>query len=232
MSARAPRHDVSIVVPAYNEAGAIAETLGSLKRLPFRVVVVDDGSGDDTTARAREAGATVLRHSCNLGQGAALQTGLTYALAQPETRFVVTFDADGQHEASDIERMLEPLERGECDVTLASRFAASGLAPGIPATRRLVLRLAVGLTRVMTGLFLTDTHNGLRAFTADAARQISLSQNRMAHASEILSQISARKLRYREIPAVVRYTAYSRGKAQPLSNGVNILWEILMERIR
>jgi glycosyltransferase involved in cell wall biosynthesis len=232
MSVRAPRDDVLIVIPAYNEAGAIAETLGSLNGLSFRVVVVDDGSTDDTTRRAHEAGVTVLRHSCNLGQGAALQTGLTYALTQPETRFVVTFDADGQHDAADIGRMLEPLEQGECDVTLASRFAATGMAPGIPAGRRLVLKLAVALTRVMTGLSLTDTHNGLRAFTAEAARQIALSQNRMAHASEILSQIAARKLRYREIPAVVRYTAYSRAKAQTLSNGVNILWEILMERIR
>jgi hypothetical protein len=128
--------------------------------------------------------------------------------------------------------MLEPLERGECDVTLASRFAATGMAPGITASRRFVLQLAVALTRAMTGLSLTDTHNGLRAFTADAARQISLSQNRMAHASEILSQVAARKLRYREIPAIVRYTPYSRAKAQTLSNGVNILWEILMERIR
>ena len=232
MSVRAPRDDVWIVVPAYNEAGAIAETLGSLNGLSFRVVVVDDGSTDETTRCAHEAGATVLRHSCNLGQGAALQTGLTYALTQSETRFVVTFDADGQHDAADIGRMLEPLERGECDVTLASRFAAAGMAPGITARRRLVLQLAVGLTRIMTGLSLTDTHNGLRAFTADAARQISLSQNRMAHASEILAQIAARNLRYREIPAVVRYTAYSRAKAQALSNGVNILWEILMERIR
>lgn len=232
MNVRVPRDDVWIVIPAYNEAGAIAETLEPLKALPFRVVVVDDGSTDNTARHAHEAGATVLRHSCNLGQGAALQTGLTYALTQPETRFVVTFDADGQHDAADIARMLEPLERRECDVTLASRFAAAGMAPGIALRRRLVLQLAVALTRVMTGLSLTDTHNGLRAFTAGAARQISLSQNRMAHASEILSQIAARKLRYREIPAVVRYTAYSRAKAQALSNGVNILWDILMERIR
>jgi hypothetical protein len=94
------------------------------------------------------------------------------------------------------------------------------------------LRLAVLLARATTGLPLTDTHNGLRAFTAAAARQISLSQNRMAHASEILSQIASRTLRFREVPATVRYTAYSRAKGQSLSNGLNILWDILMARIR
>ena len=228
----APRDDVWIVIPAYNEAGVIAETIGALNALPYRNCVVDDGSSDDTARLARRAGATVLRHACNLGQGAALQTGLAFALAQPATRFVVTFDADGQHEPADVPRLLEPLERGECDVTLASRFAAGGATLDMPDSRRALLRLAVSLTRRMTGLDVTDTHNGLRAFTADAARRIAITQNGMAHASEILSQIAPQKLRYREVPATVRYTAYSRGKGQPLSNGLNILWDILMERMR
>ncbi len=228
----APREDVWIVVPAYDEAGIIAETIGGVRALPYRTCVVDDGSSDDTARLARQAGATVLRHACNLGQGAALQTGIAFALAQPVTRFVVTFDADGQHEPADVPRMLEPLERGECDVTLASRFAVGGATHDMPDSRRALLRLAVWLTRAMTGLEVTDTHNGLRAFTADAARRIAITHNGMAHASEILSQIAARKLRYREVPATVRYTAYSRGKGQPLSNGLNILWDILMERMR
>jgi polyprenyl-phospho-N-acetylgalactosaminyl synthase len=223
---------VWVVVPAYNEGGAITETLAAFARSSYRVVVVDDGSTDDTSQRAHRAGATVLRHACNLGQGAALQTGISYALRQPDTAYVVTFDADGQHDAADVPRMLAPLISGECDLTLASRFAPGSVAQSIPAGRKLVLRLAVVLSRMMTGLALTDTHNGLRAFTAAAARQLSISQNRMAHASEILSQIIARKLRYREVPVTVRYTAYSRAKGQPLSNGLNILWDILMARIR
>lgn len=221
-----------VVVPAYNEGEVITATLAALAAHPYQVVVVDDGSADDTAARARAAGATVVRHACNLGQGAALQTGISYAVLQPGARFVATFDADGQHDPADIARLLAPLEAGECDVTLASRFAAGGAATNIPPVRRLVLKLAVALTRLTTRLAVTDTHNGLRAFTVDAARQISLSQNRMAHASEILSQIAARGLRYREVPAAVRYTAYSRAKGQRLSNSVNILWDILMERIR
>jgi polyprenyl-phospho-N-acetylgalactosaminyl synthase len=224
--------DVWVVVPAYNEGGAIADTLATLAGLPYRVLVIDDGSIDDTWERARDAGVTVLRHACNLGQGASLQTGITYALRQRDTGYIVTFDADGQHNAADIPRMLAPLARNECDVTLASRFAPGGVANDIPPGRKLVLRLAVLLARAMTGLPLTDTHNGLRAFTATAARRISLTQNGMAHASEILSQIASRKLRFIEVPATVHYTAYSRAKGQTLSNGLNILWDILMARIR
>jgi polyprenyl-phospho-N-acetylgalactosaminyl synthase len=224
--------EVWVVVPAYNEGAVISETLASLTGLPYRVVVVDDGSADDTWERARDAGVTVLRHACNLGQGAALQTGMTYALRQRDTGYIVSFDADGQHNAADIPRMLAPLLQGDCDVTLASRFASGGVASDIPAAKKFALRLAVLLARAMNGLPLTDTHNGLRAFTASAARQISLSQNGMAHASEILSQIASRKLRFREVPATVRYTAYSRAKGQSLSNGLNIIWDILMARIR
>jgi polyprenyl-phospho-N-acetylgalactosaminyl synthase len=224
--------EVWVVVPAYNEGAVISETLASLTGLPYRVVVVDDGSADDTWERARDAGVTVLRHACNLGQGAALQTGMTYALRQHDTGYIVSFDADGQHNAADIPRMLAPLLQGDCDVTLASRFASGGVASDIPAAKKFALRLAVLLARAMNGLPLTDTHNGLRAFTASAARQISLSQNGMAHASEILSQIASRKLRFREVPATVRYTAYSRAKGQSLSNGLNIIWDILMARIR
>jgi polyprenyl-phospho-N-acetylgalactosaminyl synthase len=226
------RSAVWVVVPAYNEGGAISDTLATLVELPYRVLVIDDGSIDDTWERARDAGVTVLRHACNLGQGAALQTGFTYALRQRDTGYVVSFDADGQHNAADIPRMLAPLMSGECDVTLASRFAPGGVASDITTGKKLVLRLAVLLARATTGLPLTDTHNGLRAFTAAAARQITLSQNGMAHASEILSQIASRKLRFREVPATVRYTAYSRAKGQSLSNGLNILWDILMARIR
>jgi glycosyltransferase involved in cell wall biosynthesis len=232
MSDGAPLEGVWVVVPAYNEGGAISDTLASMASLRFRIVVVDDGSADDTAQRAHHAGATVLRHSCNLGQGAALQTGISYALRQPDTAYVVTFDADGQHDAADIPRLLAPLVSGECDVALASRFAPGSVALDIPGEKKLLLRLAIALARATTGLALTDTHNGLRAFTAAAARQLSISQNRMAHASEILSQIATRRLRYREVPATVRYTAYSRSKGQPLSNGLNILWEILMARIR
>jgi hypothetical protein len=142
----------------------------------------------------------------------------------------MTFDADGQHRPDDLPALLAPLEAGECDVVLGSRFLVRGSAVRIPLARRLLLRVATVVTRLSTGLRLTDTHNGLRAFTAPAAAQIEITQNGMAHASEILSQIAARKLRYREVPVTVTYTKYSLTKGQSMLNSVDIFWESIRGR--
>jgi glycosyltransferase involved in cell wall biosynthesis len=219
-----------LVVPAYNEEPVLADVLAALEPLPYRVVVVDDGSTDATAEVAARGGAAVVRHSCNLGQGAAIQTGIAFALRQAGTRFVVTFDADGQHRPEDLPALLAPLEEGACDVALGSRFLVRGSAVRIPLARRLLLRVATVVTRLSTGLRLTDTHNGMRAFTAQAAAQIEITQNGMAHASEILSQIAARKLRYREVPVTVTYTRYSLSKGQSMLNSVDIFWESIRGR--
>lgn len=224
--------DTWVVVAAYNEAQTIGQVLAELLRLPCAIVVVDDGSEDATAARALAAPVVVLRHPCNLGQGAALQTGIDYALAQPDVRYVVTFDADGQHRAEDVARLVETLREGRYDVALGSRFLAEGAAIGIDARRRALLRLATLLTRATTGLRLTDTHNGLRAFTAEAAARLRISQNRMAHASELLAQIAAADLRYREVPVTVRYTDYSRAKGQKLLDSLHIVWDSVRLRLR
>ncbi len=139
----------------------------------------------EPSERAREQGVTVLRHPINLGQGAALQTGISYALRHG-ARYVATFDGDGQH-PRDLVRMLEKLKEISADIVLGSRFL--GEAPGIPLRRKLFLRAAVLFTNVTTGTRLTDTHNGLRLMTADAARRFRITQNGMAHASEFIEQI-------------------------------------------
>lgn len=226
------RSDVCVVIPAYNEGAAIGDVLAGFAALPYHVVVVDDGSADDTERRARQYPVAVLRHECNLGQGAALQTGISYALRLPGVRYVVTFDSDGQHSAADIERLLEPLRAGTHDVVLGSRFLGRGDAVDISRAKRAVLRLAVWFTRMTSGLRLTDTHNGLRAFTAEAAARVNITSNRMAHASELLSQIAELRLRCREVPVTVTYTEYSRRKGQSLLNAINILWDIAAARIR
>ena len=223
---------VRVVIPAYNEGAAIDGVLAPLVRQGYAVVVVDDGSRDDTVARALAHPVAVLQHPCNLGQGASLQTGITYALAQPGTRYIVTFDADGQHAVEDIPRLLAPLQAGDYDVALGSRFLRAGLATDIPLKKRLVLRLAVRFTRLTTGLAVTDTHNGLRAFTAAAAARLNITQNRMAHGSELLAQIAALGLRYCEVPVLIRYTAYSLAKGQSVWNSVNILWDTMRMRVR
>ena len=224
----ASRAQVFVVIAAYNEAAVIARVVGDVKRAGYRVVAVDDGSQDETAAVAHAAGAVVLKHPFNLGQGAALQTGIDYALTQ-QAEVIVTFDADGQHRVMDIARLVEALAAERADFVLGSRFL--GHAPNLPPVRRLLLQAATLFTRLTTGLQLTDTHNGLRAMTRRGAAAIRLRQNRMAHASELLSQIGASGLRYVERPVTIEYTAYSLAKGQNMRDAVFILLDLFARRL-
>jgi glycosyltransferase involved in cell wall biosynthesis len=219
--------DVWIVIPAYNEAPVIADTLKGVGRSAYHILVVDDGSTDDTSRVALPHVNLLCRHLVNLGQGAALQTGLRVALLHGAA-FIVTFDADGQHQPDDIDQLLAPLQRGESDVALGSRFLPGARTESLPWLRKAVLRIAAALTRLSTGLALTDTHNGLRAFSRHAASRISIRQNGMAHASEILMQIAYCRLSYVEIPVTIEYTEYSLGKGQSIFNALDIAWALLI----
>lgn len=221
---------VWIVIPAYNEDSAINDVLSSLKPSGYSVVVVDDGSETPLVELVTDPTVYVCRHPINLGQGASLQTGIEFAL-QRGARYVVTFDADGQHLASEIPRLLRPLEEGECEIVLGSRFMKEGRVENIPLKKYVMLKTAVAFTRLTTGLALSDTHNGFRAMTADAARKLEITQNRMAHASQILRTIAFKKIPFKEVPVTIRYTDYSIRKGQKLSNALNIVWESFAERI-
>lgn len=218
---------VWVVIAAYNEATVIARVVGDVARRGYHVVVVDDGSADDTAERA-SAATIVVRHPINLGQGAALQTGIDCAL-QHEADVVVTFDADGQHRAADIESLLAALSEARADFALGNRFLGRTIA--LPPARRLLLRAATAFTQLTTGLRLTDTHNGLRAMTRRGAGRIRLRQNRMAHASEILAQIAASGLPYVEVPVRIEYTAYSLAKGQRLGDALTILLDLFARRL-
>jgi glycosyltransferase involved in cell wall biosynthesis len=218
---------VSVVIPAWNEEEAIGAVVGELLDLGLDVIVVDDGSRDATAAVARHAGATVLRHAVNRGQGAALQTGITYAVRKG-TDIIVTFDSDGQHSPADIGALVSPLVAGFADVTLGSRF--KGSTEGLPPLRRMILGAAVVFTRFASGVRVSDTHNGLRAFTRAAASRLDIRLDRMAHASEILDQIVQYGLRYQEVPVHVRYTAYSRRKGQSSFAALRILADYVLGR--
>lgn len=215
-------------MPAYNEAARLGRTLQTLLPLYPNVVVIDDGSRDATRQVAHEAGAWVLRHEVNSGQGAALQTGLDFALRHGAD-YLVTFDADGQHDPGDIARLLAPLERGEADVSLGSRFL--GQTVNMPFTRKLILKAGVLFTRLVSNIKVTDAHNGLRAMTREAASRIQLLQDRMAHASEILDQIRQQQLRYVEVPVTIRYTADTLAKGQGSMQAVKIAGELLLGRM-
>jgi len=187
-------------------------------------VVVDDGSTDSTAEAVRKTGAHLVSHRVNRGQGAALETGIRYALEEGAD-IMVTFDADGQHDPDDIETVLRPIAEGKAEVVFGSRFLHPDSS--VPLLRRALLKGGAWLTRRMTGLSVSDTHHGLRAFSRTAASKIHFELERMAHASEIFEIIAREKLLYAEVPARVRYTAYSLKKGQSLFDALKILGSLL-----
>lgn len=209
----------------YNEASVVGTVITGLREVFPYVVCVDDGSTDGSQKVARAAGAVVVQHPVNLGQGASLQTGIEYALADPELDCIVTFDADGQHRVVDAQAMAERIKSGEAEIVLGSRFLDKRTK--LSTAKRLVLRTAAVQSRMATGLALTDAHNGLRAFSPKVAQGIHLTQNRMAHASELVHQIAEMKPKWVEQPVEIIYTDYSKAKGQSLLNSVNILADLL-----
>jgi polyprenyl-phospho-N-acetylgalactosaminyl synthase len=226
MSTSAPSHDdVWLVVPLYNEGSVIGDVVRDARRTFRNVVVVDDGSADAGADAAAAAGAVVVRHPVNLGQGAALQTGFEFARSVPSMRWVVTFDADGQHQISDVVDMLAKARAEDLQVVFGSRFLDDRTTPS--RMKKVVLRLAVGYTNLTTGTKLTDAHNGLRVIRRDVVERLDITQNRMAHASELVAQIGQLRASYGESPVHILYTDYSRSKGQSLWNSVNILVELM-----
>lgn len=219
---------VTVVIPAFNEAKVISKVINEVKEQVNEVVVVDDGSIDNTDEVATNAGAKVARHFLNRGQGAALQTGISFAL-NSGADIIVTFDADGQHVAEEIEQVVKPLLLGEVDVVLGSRFLNS--TNKIPFSRRMLLKLATLFTRFYTGLKVTDVHNGFRAFSRKAAELIQIKQDGMAHASEIVEEIKRHNLKFKEVGVTIKYTYYSLEKGQKLTNAFKIVWDLILGRL-
>ena len=216
-----------IVIAAYNEAHSIGHVVKELVKSGYKnVVVVDDGSSDDTFKIAKQYTKHVLQHAINRGQGAALKTGIDYALQQGAD-IIVTFDADGQHRVEDIARVIEPVKRDEVDVALGSRFLTK---TKVPFFRKLTLKVGIFVVWLFYGIKLTDVHNGFRAFSRHAAETIDITMDGMEHASEILSEIKKHNLRFVEIPVIIIYTEYSKEHGQSSFNALKIFYKMLLHR--
>jgi glycosyltransferase involved in cell wall biosynthesis len=222
----ASEDDVWVVIPLYNEASVIGAVIAALKPYFRQIVCVDDGSSDGSAEAAEAAGARVIRHPVNLGQGAALQTGIEFARTRPAMRYIVTFDADGQHRPEDAAEMVAVARDRDVAVVFGSRFLDDRTKPG--RLKRIVLKTAVWVTNKTTGLTLTDAHNGLRVIRRDAATSVTLMQDRMAHATEIVMQLGDSGLPWTEHPVELLYTDYSKAKGQSLLNSVNILVDLVV----
>ena len=206
---------VAIVIPAYNEASNITQVLASLpgevSGLPVRAIVVDDGSADDTTEVARGAGAAAVRLPMNRGGGAAVRTGYSLALATG-ARLVVTMDADGQHQASELPRLIDPILDGQADVVSGSRVLGAA-DPNHPA-RELGIRVFAWLLSALTASRVTDPSCGYRAVRAEALRDFELYQDQF-HVAEFLLEASKRKLTMLEVPVTVRTRISGTSKKPP-----------------
>ncbi len=220
---------VSVVIAAWNEEKAIGKVLRELKKAGYKdIIVVDDGSSDTTLEAAEKEGATVLRHLINRGQGAALKTGIDHAVSEGAD-IIVTYDADGQFVASEIKDLIRPIKEGKADIVLGSRFLGS--TKNMPLSKRLILKLGVIFVWMLYRINVTDSQNGLRAMTREAAKKILITSDRMEHAGEILHEIKRTKLKYMEIPVTVIYTDYAIAKGQSWSRSISLGLRMLLRKM-
>jgi glycosyltransferase involved in cell wall biosynthesis len=248
MNTKAPC-TVAIVIPSYNDTGPLRTFYSKLKvflsglgpqhGLGFAIVIVDDGSkvplescqleSVETTTDSLQDGdvsAYLLRHIINLGQGAALRTGITFALNTLRADYFVTMDSDGQHRIEDFMTILNPVLNGQADIVFGNRFAGE-ISPHMPKSRKVLLRCATVFERVVTGLPLSDAHNGYRAFNKSVAVDLKIRQNRMAHATEIKQIVARRKYRFSEVPVSIDYSDESLAKGQRNSGSLTILKDLM-----
>ncbi|MDU0312713.1 glycosyltransferase family 2 protein [Phycicoccus sp. M110.8] len=222
--------DVWVVVPTYNEEPVVGEVIGGLLEHFPNVVAVDDGSVDRSAEEIRRAGARLVQHPINMGAGAAMQTGIDFALLDPKMRYVVTFDADGQHRVEDAVQMVERARESGVEVVIGSRFLGAD-AVGMSFGKRALLKTATVFERLTSGIQLTDAHQGLRVFDRSFASVLEMRTADMAWASEFLQRMFEVKATYEEYPVTVAYTDYSRAKGQRSVNSINIGVDVLVNRI-
>ncbi len=216
---------VFIVIPAFNEEKTIAKVIEDLLNLNYtNIALIDDGSTDETIQIASEYPIDICCHKRNCGQGAALRTGTEYALSNGAD-IIIHFDADGQHQVKDIEKFVNKIEDGY-DIAIGSRFLNSNQK--IPFTKKyFILKPGRMVNWFFSGLKLTDAHNGFRALNRQAAKNIKINQNRMAHNTEIPAEIVRHDLKYAEISVDIIYTEYG----QNLKGGINIIIDLLKQKL-
>jgi glycosyltransferase involved in cell wall biosynthesis len=225
------KSSIVFVIPAFNECGVIFQTIQPIVHAGYRVICVDDGSADDTAKLAHDAGAHVVRHLINAGQGASLQTGFQFILQLTKefskVDYVVTFDADGQHTLADLETFISAFENDpDLVIVLGSRFLASNFLGS--HLKSFVLKTMAYISKYTLGIKLTDRHNGFRVIRKNKLAVFQINSPGYEHADEFIHLISKHNLKYREVATDVRYTEYSLAKGQPIINGVKILFDRLI----
>lgn len=220
---------IFIVIAAYNESKKIQKVILDLKKQGYKnIILVDDGSSDNTYDIAKKNKIFVLKHVINRGQGAALKTGIDFAI-QKKADILITYDADGQFLASDIKNIIKPILNNEADIVLGSRFL--GKAINIPFLKKITLKLGVIVVFLLYGIKVTDSQCGFRALTYESSKKIDITSDRMEHAGEFFSEIVSKKLRYKEIPITVIYNKYSLIKGQSWDRSITLGLKMLFKRL-
>jgi polyprenyl-phospho-N-acetylgalactosaminyl synthase len=218
------------LVRVYNEASILESTLDNIIKAGYKdMLIIDDGSKDASwkiIEKYMKRYDTIIwvKHHQNRGAGAALETWFEYIRRYAQVDYIVTFDADGQHRVEDISHFFQAFEsHPKLEVILWSRFLREEDKKNIPFSRRITLRLWRIFTKMMTGIHLSDAHNGYRVFRSEALQKVRLTADSMAYASELVEQIALHKLVYAEVPVHILYSEYSLKKWQKSSNAIFIV---------
>jgi glycosyltransferase involved in cell wall biosynthesis len=217
---------VWILVPCFNEGKVVKNTLNELSNFFNNILVVDDGSTDNTYDILCSMDVTIVRHPINLGQGAAIDSGFKYLLREDKSKCVITFDADGQHSIKDAVSFAGEITSCKEDVILGSRFINNN--SNVPFLKKIALKLATHISNLILGLKLTDTHNGMKAFKIKCLRQINIQIDGYGFESELISKIKSSGISYKEMPTEIIYSDYSMKKGQSLRNGLRIIESLFL----
>jgi len=215
---------ITVILPAYNEEVSIGSIILLTKRYADNVIVVDDGSSDRTAEIARKAGAEVIVHEVNTGKGGALKTGFS---AADGADIIVTMDSDGQHNPSDIPLLVAPILRGEADMVNGSRYL-NGLDRNTPIYRRVGQRVLDRFTNLNSGLKITDSQSGFRAFAASTKDNFRFTARGMAIESEMLADAAKSGIRITEVEIGVRYDVEC-STISPIKHGFGVLLMVLKD---
>lgn len=220
---------IYIVIPAFNESGSIGKVIEDLFYYGYEnIVVVDDASADKTSETVKTFDVFLIRHPVNMGPGAAIKTGIDFALLDGAD-IIVTFDADGQHLAKDIHDLVKPIILNKVDITLGNRFLNK--TSKVPIFKKIILKAGALLMFLMYGILSSDSHNGLKAMSRSAALKIDIRSNGWEYCSEVIEEIMLKKIKYQEVPVTVKYTDYSIKKGQKIYNSFYILSKMFVKWI-
>jgi len=222
-------HSIFVIVPGFNEALVIRQTIENLLARQYSVVVVDDASTDNTRRALLGLPVYYIRHLSNLGQGAAIRTGMELALKK-NAEWLVTFDADGQHDVNDIGKMIALLQQQKTDIIFGSRFL-QGAATNVHTSRKIVLKTARLINYLASGILLSDANNGLRAMTREAALKMQITENRSSHNAQVQNLVKKHGLKYGECPVNISYSDYSKKKGLRNVNSIRILYDLILYKI-